>query len=82
MSSNEQPSIHSPAPETPGVNMPGSFPIPKQGADIAPGVQGVASGAFKATKEYVQGAQTAVQTAGEKVGGYLPTSVSSYLCKP
>jgi len=88
---NEQPAsewasdILNPAPETPGVSMPGSFPIPKQDVDIAPGVQGAASDAFKTAKEYAQfaaqGAQTAVQSAGGKVGEYLPSSVSSYLCK-
>jgi len=81
---NEHPTLN-PAPETPGVDMPGSFPIPKQGVDIAPGVQGVASDAFKTAKEYAQfaaqGAQTAVQSAGGKVGEYLPTNVSSYICK-
>jgi hypothetical protein len=75
-------------PESPGVSMPGSFPIPKQGLLVVPDVQyvgGVASDALKSAKQYAQsaaqGAQTAVQSAGEKVGEYLPPSVTSYLCK-
>ena len=79
----QAPQVHSP-PETPGLSMPGSFPIPKQGL-VAPDIQGVASDALKTAKEYAQmasqGAQNAVQTAGGKVGGYLPTSVASYLCE-
>jgi hypothetical protein len=45
----------------------------------------VAFGAFKMAKEYAQiagqGAQTALQSAGDKVGEYLPPSMASYLCK-
>jgi hypothetical protein len=70
------------APETPGVSMPGSFPIPRQRV-LLPDLEGIASDAFNTAKQYAQvaaqGAQTAVQTAGEKVGEYLPSSVASYL---
>jgi hypothetical protein len=76
-------SAHS-VPESPGLGMPGSFPTSKQShiPDVQY-VQEVASGALKTATQYAQtaarGAQTAVQTAGEKVGEYLPTSVASYL---
>jgi len=80
---SHSPNAHS-VPESPGLSMPGSFPASKQG--LMPDVQYVqefASDALKTATQYAQtaarGAQTAVQTAGEKVGEYLPPSVASYL---
>jgi hypothetical protein len=80
------PSMEKTVPTTPGVDMPGGFPGPPQGALSQPDVQyakEVAFNALETAKGYAttaaQSATTAAQSAGDTVAPYLPAAVASYL---